>query len=940
MKIKSSFNILIILLCCYVCISYAEQPLLKETPFIHTTAESITTEFTISNSSKDDFVCRYSQHLTDADGESVYKIGPVSVSVAAGSEEKVLFSENPSGLNLWSPEDPYLYRVVTVIEPDGQDAEVFENNIGFRTFEIRGSHFYLNGRPYFLRALSRIPPGRVHDAESNIRPEIWRDKNFVRDFFETIKDANVNMIRVCGPVDKDLIWFDYADKMGVMMVNGSYRGEGAEGESVIEHNRSIFVPVIKTVRNYTSPVIYTLSNELQWDKNDAFLPGTRQNYEVAKAVDPTRLIIGNAGFGRGMAGDIEDVHDYLGWYYGDMSSFSRYKTSSSKVDYRYGKDSGKPITFTEMIGTYTNNRDGSFQMAINKHHANALRLVGTSPRFADDSMWYQALITKEMVEAMRCVRGSQSRICGTFPFSTYWFWDIENKTARAKPAIESLKMSYSPVLLSMQTWNRNLYQTDQFSCMLHVVNDDYSLGSLVNAKARLSLVQDGAVRSTVLVDLPRVDYYDTFKSVVSLDIPEGIGAGTAYVKAELIHPKADCTGNTLEIYVAGRDFADTDIKEKIFVYDNSGETLKALVKNGFEAVKVAAVDSLSPEDKLVIAAGVFDAQNNFSTEAFWKYIEAGGHALVMEQEYSAGKDILPEGFGLKQANELFVNIDRGPDHHLLSGLRHRDLFAFNDAGGDSVDSYAVSTGFELTREALESTEVAANCDSQLAKAAVVEYFAGKGSVIFSQIECMKRAGTDPVADRLRTNLVSMLINSDHLFGEQSGWEIKFADFDSERGLFASPLKQGFILNSHNYGRVSYGDVSGSSWGAGRPDGRRVTGEMKITRSLGYLGHVDEKASHADGFFWVRPPKGAESASIAAFNPTDRPLKFAVKASGSEIQTYTVSPGEKKPFGPLSFKRLDNGAVKFTIRISVDTKGQNKEKKLVEELVFESLVFLK
>jgi beta-galactosidase len=940
MKIKNSFNILFIILCCSVWICYAGQSLLKETPFIHTTAETITTEFTINNSSKDDFVCRYSQHLTDADGESVYKIGPVSVSVAAGREEKILFSENPSSLNLWSPEDPYLYRVVTVIESGRHEARVFENNIGFRTFEIRGSHFYLNGRPYFLRALSRIPPGRVHDAECNIRPEIWRDEHFVRDFFEKLKDANVNTIRVCGPVDNDMIWFDYADKMGIMMVNGSYRGEGVEGESVIEHNRSIFVPVIKNVRNYTSPVIYTLSNELQWDKNDAFLPGARKNYEIAKGIDPTRLIIGNAGFGRGMAGDIEDVHDYLGWYYGAMSSYSRYMTGSSKVDYRDGKGNDKPVTFTEMIGTYTNNRDGSFYMAYNKHHANALRLVGTSASFAEDSMWYQALITKEMVEAMRRARGMQNRICGTFPFSTYWFWDIESKTARAKPAIEALKMSYSPVLLSMHTWKRNLYQKDQFSCMLHVVNDDYSLGSLTGAKARLSLVQDGAVRSTVLVDLPRVDYYDTFKSAVNLDIPDGIAEGTSDIKAELIHPKADCSGNTLEIYVAGRDFADTDIKEKVFVFDNTGETLNALVENGFNAVNADSIRSLSPENKLVIAAGVIDTQESFPSEAFWEFIKAGGHALVLEQEYSANREILPEGFTIIQADELFVNIDRDLKHPLLGGLRHRDMFAFNNISPDSVDSYTVRKAFHLTPESLDSAEVAANCDSHLAKAAVVEYFAGKGSVIFSQIECMKRAGIDPVADRVRTNLVSMLIKSDHLFGEQSGWEIKFADFDSERGLFASPLKQGFIINSHNYGRVNYGDVAGTGWGAGRPDGRRVTGELKITRSLGYLGHVDEESSHADGFFWVRPPKDADSANIVVANPTDKPLKFAVKASGSEIQTYTASPGERKPFGPLSFKRLDNGAVKFTIRTSVDKEGQGKEKKLVEELVFDSLVFLK
>lgn len=930
---KTGIIFFVVVLC-----SFDALAVFSKLPFIQTTADSITTEIIINNDSIKDISCSYTQHLADAEGKTVYRLDKVPFTITAGKENKVVITQKPLGIKLWSPESPYLYKVATTVEIAGRAPIAYENNIGFRTFEIRGCHFYLNGKPYFLRGLSRIPPGRVHDPDNNKRPDIWRDEAFVHDYFKKLKDANINIIRICGSIDKDMIWVDYADKMGVMLVNGSYSGEGALGDDVINRNRSTFVPVIKAVRNHTSPAIYTLSNELKWNKNPAFLPGVRENYKVAKSLDSSRLIIGNAGFGEGKAGDIEDLHDYLGWYYGSMTSFSRYMKKSSKVDYRAGKGTNKPITFTEMVGTYTNNRDGKFHVAYNKHHANALRLVGTSDKFAEDSMWYQSLITKEMVESMRRARGAENRICGTFPFSTYWFWDIESKTAKNKPAVDSLKMAYSPVLLSMNTWNRNFYAGDRFSSMLYVVNDDVQLGLLKGAKLQLDLVQGGEVINTNIVDLPEVEYYDTKKLRVDIQIPSIVKAGKALVTAKLIHPKANCQGNRIDIFVAPKDFAEIDQKGRLHVFDPKGKTISNMQKLGFSVVPMKTFESINPQQRLVVASGAFAKETEISVEKFWQFIKDGGRALVLEQNDSIKSGLLPDGLKLKKTNELFVNIDRNTNHILLDGLRYRDLFAFNNIGSTSTDSYTVKYAFDVSPDALDMVEVVANCGQHLRRAVVIECFTGKGSVIFSQIECLTRASKDPVADKVFSNLIRTLIDSDNLFAEQTGWDVKFSDFDSERGLFAAPLQQGIILNSHNYGRVTYGDTRGSGWGALFADGRRVVGPQKITRSLGYISTIDEDAKQASGFFWARPPKDANAASLQVVNPTKLQLSFKVFAGQTKAIKYTVKANTNGTFGPFPFKRSNNGAVKFTIETALDTEGTGKKKKLVEELVFKSLTF--
>jgi hypothetical protein len=300
---------------------------------------------------------------------------------------------------------------------------------------------------------------------------------------------------------------------------------------------------------------------------------------------------------------------------------------------------------------------------------------------------------------------------------------------------------------------------------------------------------------------------------------------------------------------------------------------------------------------------------------------------------------LPNGFELKKTSELFANIDRGENHSLLEGLRHRDLFAFNNVDQHKTDSYVVKYAFNVAPETLDNAEVIANCSTYLRRAAVAEYFTDRGSVIFSQIECTSRAGKDPVADKVFVNLLNTFVEGNNQFGEQSDWVIDFTDFDSERGLFTLPLEQGIIINSHNYGRVSYGDVPGASWGATWHDGRRVVSRQRIYRSLGYIEAVDSDAANAEGFFWVRPPNGAKAAVMKVSNPTDKPLGFKISA-GKDPKRFVVRPKSSQEFGKVELKPADNGAVKFVITTTPDPKGQGKEKKLIEELVFNSLEFVK
>jgi len=55
-------------------------------------------------------------------------------------------------VRLWSPSDPFLYRIVVEVAAEGQRDEIVTYG-GLRRFEARGTRFYLNGSPIFLRTV-------------------------------------------------------------------------------------------------------------------------------------------------------------------------------------------------------------------------------------------------------------------------------------------------------------------------------------------------------------------------------------------------------------------------------------------------------------------------------------------------------------------------------------------------------------------------------------------------------------------------------------------------------------------------------------------------------------------------------------------------------------------------------------------------------------------
>src|SRR5450755_3758003 len=86
--------------------------------------------------------------MTDRDGRQIARTAeePLPLNVnGRGTVNAMMTVNNP---RLWSLDDPYLYRVVSVVRSGGRNLDTIKQRCGIRSFRFDGAEgFFLNGQP-------------------------------------------------------------------------------------------------------------------------------------------------------------------------------------------------------------------------------------------------------------------------------------------------------------------------------------------------------------------------------------------------------------------------------------------------------------------------------------------------------------------------------------------------------------------------------------------------------------------------------------------------------------------------------------------------------------------------------------------------------------------------------------------------------------------------
>ena len=236
-------------------------------------------------------------------GPPARRFAPATVTVPGGGERTLRLAERWDDAELWWPDSPHQYLVVTRVEADGRRLDRRLTKFGFREWEWDGPQFRLNGVPWQLRA----------DISGDGRPEealrMWREHGQTMWRFWGTGWA--------GMTQQETLDFMDAGGMPVRR-SGIFDGEMAAyrlTETTIRDGREVTIARtalfdnwieqlkawVRAERNHSSIFIWSLENEIVFINSINFGTISVVSPEIARAarevmaLDPTRPVMVDGG---------------------------------------------------------------------------------------------------------------------------------------------------------------------------------------------------------------------------------------------------------------------------------------------------------------------------------------------------------------------------------------------------------------------------------------------------------------------------------------------------------------------------------------------------------------------------------------------------------------------------------------------------------------------
>lgn len=216
--------------------------------------------------------------LYDKAGNEVAKGTATGTALKAKQEQALKVTFPVSNPLKWTAETPNLYTVVLT----SGEGEILSSKIGFRTLEIKGRVFTVNGVPIKLKGVNR------HEHWSDVGHAIT-EAQMIRDL-EVIKQGNCNHIRT-SHYSNDPRWYELCDEWGIWLVaeaNMEYHGydtrfdeEPTIKAAIVDRN----VANTENFKNHPSVIIWSLGNE-----GGGISSNLKAAMAAVKAIDSTRFV--------------------------------------------------------------------------------------------------------------------------------------------------------------------------------------------------------------------------------------------------------------------------------------------------------------------------------------------------------------------------------------------------------------------------------------------------------------------------------------------------------------------------------------------------------------------------------------------------------------------------------------------------------------------------
>lgn len=201
----------------------------------------------------------------------------------AGQKQQRLVIEVP-GAQLWSPENPHLYRIIAeLVDQNGRVSKI-ESHFGLRKIEARGCCIYLNNKETYLDGIL-YQPGIASFEQ-------------IQKHMYAMKELGCNLVRIhIAGVDPRI--YNLADELGLLLWVEVPSPHRSSNQSRLNHNAEL-LRMLALIATHPSVIIWSLYNE-DWGAQDiASNEETRKyiidTYHYMQLAFPQFLVVDNDGW--------------------------------------------------------------------------------------------------------------------------------------------------------------------------------------------------------------------------------------------------------------------------------------------------------------------------------------------------------------------------------------------------------------------------------------------------------------------------------------------------------------------------------------------------------------------------------------------------------------------------------------------------------------------
>lgn len=304
----------------------------EEGVFVHSVVNgknaTVTIETTVQNNNLKNTSCSTYSYITDRNGKILAKTSEQKLSLGINKNTTVKHKLNLNNVRLWSLDDPYLYRVVSVVKSGNEIVHQTKTRFGVRTIRFDAQEgFFLNGKHLKIQGTNN------HQDHAGLGSALPDYMQYYR--IKLLKKMGSNSYRAShnAPTPELL---EACDSLG-MLVLDEQRLLNSSPEYTDQFKR-----LILRDRNHTSVFLWSIGNEEQNIQGNEYGKRIAQSLMAIQTdLDPTRTSTYAADMGNDFKG-VNEVIPIRGFNYRQFAV----------ADY-HRDHPNQPLLGTEMGSTVT-----------------------------------------------------------------------------------------------------------------------------------------------------------------------------------------------------------------------------------------------------------------------------------------------------------------------------------------------------------------------------------------------------------------------------------------------------------------------------------------------------------------------------------------------------------------------------------------------------------